>query len=248
VQMTVSPRANDEPHPSPMHGSGPEPSPTHQKHASMLSPTAREQKQGGSNVALRVKPVKPLASYATNPIAKELYALQNETVCNEKGRPGHPAPDEGRTQKRSCTLGAIGRKAATDAFTEWAVAACKAGDTVALACIRGSGFGTKHMFSCVRTLKLTQNLAHLACTLPGKPPASTSNHHQVFAPPREGQVLCLKMLKEVGCETLFGEPTAHAKQLLAERISPLARSKGQFSIGDSRVCVCCVCCRDRDGG
>ena len=114
--------------------------------------------------------------------------------------------EEERAHKRSCFLGTIGRRAATDAFTELAVAACAAGDLAALKCIKGSGFGTREMLSNVRTLKLSRNLVHVACELPQRPQSSPSMPHPIFEPPVYSQAACIVFLKELGCEELFAMP------------------------------------------
>lgn len=155
-----------------------------------------------------------LCAFASTPRSqRQLYALQNEVVSIA------PTPsygtahsrncvgwEEERAHKRSCSLGTIGRRAATDALTEWAVAACAAGDLAALECITGSGFGTREMLSNVRTLKLSRNLVHVACELPKRPQSSTYMPHPIFEPPKYSQAACIVFLKELGCEELFAMP------------------------------------------
>ncbi len=114
--------------------------------------------------------------------------------------------DEHRAHKRSCSIGATSRRAATDAFTEWAVTACATGDVAALTCIKGTGFGTKLMLSSVRTLKSLRNLVHVACELPQRPRSSASIPHPIFEPPMHSQAACITFLKKMGCEELFAMP------------------------------------------
>lgn len=124
-----------------------------------------------------------------------LIALQAEVSCAD-------LPEE-RAHKRSTTLNAIGRKASMEAFGEWARVACTQGDTAALKCIVGSGFGSRHVLSSVRTPKLGRNLAHVVCELPARPNSGPAP--PTFGTPGSGQVGCLKLLVKLGCRALFTE-------------------------------------------